>query len=83
MILKIENLCKKYSAKSKYAIENITINGDAGEIIGILGHNGAGKSTTIKCITGMHPYEEGSIQIGGYELKSNPIEAKKNFGEKK
>ena len=37
---------------SKY----ININGDAYEIIGVLGHNGAGKSTTIKCVTGMHPY---------------------------
>ena len=80
MLIKIENLCKKYSAKSKYAIEDINIKGDAGEIIGILGHNGAGKSTTIKCITGMHPYEEGSIEICGYEMKNDPINAKKNFG---
>lgn len=80
MLINIENLCKKYSAKSKYAIEGINISGKEGEIIGVLGHNGAGKSTTIKCITGMHPYEEGTIMICGYDLSKNPIEAKRNFG---
>lgn len=79
-LVKIENLCKKYSQKADYTIENINIVGNAGEIIGILGHNGAGKSTTIKCITGMHPYEYGTIRICGYEMMEEPIEAKKNFG---
>ena len=79
-LVKIENLCKKYSQKADYTIENINIVGNAGEIIGILGHNGAGKSTTIKCITGMHPYEYGTIRICGYEMMEDPIEAKKNFG---
>ena len=75
MLVKIENLCKKYSAKADYTVEDINIVGDVGEIIGILGHNGAGKSTTIKCITGMHPYEEGTITICGYDLAEVPINA--------
>ena len=37
-------------------------------------------STTIKCVTGMHPYEEGTIEICGFDMKKNPIDAKKNFG---
>lgn len=80
MLLVIENLCKKYSAKADYAIENINIKGNEGEIVGILGHNGAGKSTTIKCVTGIHPYNEGKIEICGFDLKKNPIEAKACFG---
>lgn len=80
MLLEIKNLYKKYSKKSKYAIEDINIVGAPGEIIGILGHNGAGKSTTIKCITGMHPYEDGSVSIAGYDLATDPINAKRNFG---
>lgn len=79
-LLKIEELGKKYSVKADYTIENITIEGNAGEIIGLLGHNGAGKSTTIKCITGMHPYETGTIEICGFDLKNDPINAKMNFG---
>ena len=80
MLIKVENLAKRYNPKAAFTIENINIQGDAGEIVGILGHNGAGKSTTIKCITGMHPYEKGSITICGHDLSSEPIEAKRNFG---
>ena len=80
MLIEIKGLCKRYTAKSDYTIKDINIVGNEGEIIGILGHNGAGKSTTIKCITGMHPYEEGSIFIGGYNLATDAIRAKRNFG---
>lgn len=76
----IKDLSKRYGGKTNYAIENINIEGWEGEIIGILGHNGAGKSTTIKCITGMHPYEKGRISICGYDLVNEPIRAKQNFG---
>ena len=80
MLVEIRKLGKKYNSKSNYAIRDFNIVGNEGEIIGILGHNGAGKSTTIKCITGMHPYEEGSIKIAGHDLAKNPIAAKQNFG---
>ncbi len=80
MLISVKNLKKKYGGKSDYAIEDITIEGRGGEIIGILGHNGAGKSTTIKCITGMHPYEAGSITICGCDLEKDPIGAKQSFG---
>lgn len=80
MLIEIKGLAKKYNSKSDYTIRDINIFGDAGEIIGVLGHNGAGKSTTIKCITGMHPYELGEVIIAGHDLKADSIEAKRNFG---
>lgn len=80
MLVEIKNLYKKYTDKGAYAIEDISICGAEGEIIGILGHNGAGKSTTIKCMTGIHPYQEGKIEICGYDIKGNSIKAKSNFG---
>ncbi len=80
MLVKVRNLGKKYNKNSDFAIKNINIDGNAGEIVGILGHNGAGKSTTIKCITGMHPYEEGTIAIAGYDLTMEPMGAKRSFG---
>ena len=80
MLLEVNNLYKKYHKKANYAIEDINIVGNPGEIVGVLGHNGAGKSTTIKCITGMHPYEQGSISIAGHDLMTESIEAKRNFG---
>ncbi len=80
MLIRINNLAKKYSSKADYIVKDINIHGNAGEIIGILGHNGAGKSTTIKCVTGMHPYEMGEVVIDGHDLKTDAIEAKKSFG---
>ena len=80
MLIEIKDLAKKYSAKADYTVSNINIHGDAGESIGILGHNGAGKSTTIKCITGMHPYEKGEVIIAGHDMAKDSIEAKRSFG---
>ena len=80
MLIEIKGLAKKYHAKADYAVKDINIHGDAGEIIGILGHNGAGKSTTIKCITGMHPYELGEVIIAGHNLATDSIAAKHSFG---
>lgn len=80
MLIEVKNLCKKYNPKAAYTIEDINLHGDAGEIVGVLGHNGAGKSTTIKCMTGIHPYEQGTIEICGFDLAKEPIEAKRNFG---
>ena len=80
MLIEVKNLCKKYNPKASYTIEDINLHGDAGEIVGVLGHNGAGKSTTIKCMTGIHPYEQGTIEICGFDLAKEPIEAKRNFG---
>ena len=80
MLVEIKGLCKRYEARADYTVKDININGKAGEIIGILGHNGAGKSTTIKCITGMHPYEAGTIEIDGHDLVNDSIAAKSSFG---
>ena len=79
-LIEVENLYKKYATKCDYAIEDISLYGLSGEIIGVLGHNGAGKSTTIKCMTGIHPYQKGSIRICGYDIQKNEMQAKSNFG---
>lgn len=80
MLIEVKGLAKKYHANGRYTVSDINIHGNEGEIIGILGHNGAGKSTTIKCITGMHPYEVGEVIIAGHDLKTDSIEAKRSFG---
>lgn len=78
-ILKIDSLYKKYSKKGSFAVDDLSLEIKEGEVVGILGHNGAGKSTTLKCITGMLMPTMGNIYINGISLKKNPIEAKKNF----
>lgn len=79
-LLEVTGLYKKYNQNDDYSIKDINIYGNEGEIVGILGHNGAGKSTTIKCITGMHPFDKGTIDIAGFNLMEDAISAKKNFG---
>jgi len=80
IILTIKNLTKSYSKGEVKAVDNITLEIHPGEIFGFLGPNGAGKSTTIKCVTGILPYDNGSIDICGYDLKEEPIAAKKSIG---
>lgn len=80
IILKITNLTKSYSKGAVKAVDDITLEIKSGEIFGFLGPNGAGKSTAIKCVMGILPFEAGHINICGYDLKENPIEAKKNIG---
>lgn len=79
-MLKITNLKKKYINSDRFAVDNLSIELKEGEIFGFLGQNGAGKSTTIKCLTGILPFDEGEITICGHSIKTEPIEAKKNMG---
>ncbi len=79
-IVEIKGLCKRYKKAADYAIKNIDIECFAGETVGLLGKNGAGKSTTIKCLTGFFPYDEGTITVCGYDILKDPVSAKKNIG---
>ena len=78
--IKIENLVKQYPKSPVRAVSGLSLSCYPGEIVGLLGHNGAGKSTTLKCITGMLPFNEGSIEINGFDIKTNPVKAKYTFG---
>lgn len=78
MILKTENLSHRYS--SSWAIRDINIEiADAG-IIGLLGSNGAGKSTTMNIICGTLNQTEGNVYINGIDSRKDPEGAKKQIG---
>ncbi|NLZ25681.1 MAG: ABC transporter ATP-binding protein, partial [Clostridiales bacterium] len=79
-MLKISHLVKKYPHSEKIAVNDISIELKPGEIFGFLGQNGAGKSTTIKCLTGILPFDGGTIEICGHDIKTDPIGAKMNMG---
>lgn len=79
-MLKIKNLSKTYSKSSVKAVDSINLEVEGGQIFGFLGPNGAGKTTTIKMITGILSYNEGEINICSYDLKKEPIEAKRQIG---
>ncbi|MFA5449072.1 MAG: ABC transporter ATP-binding protein [Clostridia bacterium] len=79
-MLEITNLYKKYLNSERFAVEDLSLSLRGGEIFGFLGKNGAGKSTTIKCLTGIYPFNSGSIVICGHDIAKDPIKAKLNMG---
>ncbi|HSW55919.1 MAG TPA: ABC transporter ATP-binding protein [Ignavibacteriaceae bacterium] len=77
-MLKLTNLTKKFGNFT--AVNNINLEINAGDFFGFLGQNGAGKTTTIKMITGLYAPTNGTVQIGGFDIQKNHIEAKKLIG---
>ena len=67
-MLEITNLSKTYKGSNRPAVNNISLSLKPGEIFGFLGLNGAGKSTTFKCITGIQSFDEGTVTINGYDI---------------
>lgn len=78
--VRVAGLKKKYPRAAEYAVGGISFEVKRGEIVGLLGHNGAGKSTTLKCLTGMLPYREGEVSIFGNPVKGDATAAKMCFG---
>lgn len=73
-MLKIEHLSKTYGEKK--AVDDLSLHIHPGEIYGFIGHNGAGKSTTIKAAVGILPFDSGEIYIGGTSVKEDPVACK-------
>ena len=75
-MLSVKHLSKTYRNSNIKAIDDVNLEIEDGDIFGFIGPNGAGKSTTIKCIVGIHGYDEGEIDFNGLNLKDNTIEYK-------
>lgn len=71
-MLEIKNFSKTYPGGKK-AVSNLNITVEAGDIYGFIGHNGAGKSTTIKAVVGILNFDEGDILIDGHSIKKEPM----------
>ena len=74
-MLEIKNLTKTYKGGKK-AVSNVSLSVEAGDIFGFIGHNGAGETTTIKCIVGIHDFDEGEILVNGMSVKEEPLACK-------
>lgn len=77
-IVKIERLSHKYS--TSWAIRDINIEIDRNGIVGLLGSNGAGKSTTMNILCGALKQTEGTVQIDGIDMRRDPELAKRQIG---
>lgn len=77
-MLKIDSFSKTYKGDKK-AVNNLSLQVNAGEIFGFIGPNGAGKTTTIKALAGVLDFEQGEIYIDGFSVKEKPLECKKTM----
>jgi len=76
-MLKIEHLTKTYGEKK--AVDDLSLHIAAGEIFGFIGHNGAGKSTTLKCTVGILQFDNGEITINGNSIMQDPVRCKQDI----
>lgn len=79
-MLDVRNYSKKYVRSDHYSAINVSFQAIEGEVVGLVGSNGAGKSTIIKSIVGILPFSEGEIQIDDYDLVKDAEEAKRLIG---
>ncbi|MBQ7082355.1 MAG: ABC transporter ATP-binding protein [Oscillospiraceae bacterium] len=76
-ILQIDSLCKSYE---DFSLQNISFALPQGCIMGLVGQNGAGKSTTLKAILGLVRPDSGSVKLFGQELRENEGQIKEQIG---
>jgi len=78
MVVKIENLVKRY--KEVLAVDHFSMEVAEGEILGLLGPNGSGKTTTINCLLSLLTTDKGTIEVFGKTMKPDAYDIKRNIG---
>lgn len=76
-MLRITNLTKTYG--EKVAVDNLSLHVAPGEIYGFIGHNGAGKSTTIKSVAGLLTFDSGEVMVCGKSVKTDALAVKRDI----
>jgi ABC-2 type transport system ATP-binding protein len=77
-MIRVENLTKYYA--TRLAVDDISFNVEKGEIVGFLGPNAAGKTTTMRILTGFLAPTRGNAWIAGYNVLSHSLEARRHIG---
>ena len=78
-MIKFENVTKTYN-KTVKALDDVSFNVKGGEIVGFIGPNGSGKTTTMKLLTGIIKPDKGKIVVNGFNIREDPIKAKESIG---
>lgn len=78
MVVNIENLVKRY--KEVLAVDNFSMNVKEGEVLGLLGPNGSGKTTTINCLLSLLSYDQGEISVFGKKMTKTSYDLKEDIG---
>jgi ABC-2 type transport system ATP-binding protein len=77
-MIEVKNLTKYYG--KRLAVDDISFNVEKGEIVGFLGPNAAGKTTTMRILTGFLAPTRGDIKVAGYDVLTNSLEARRHIG---
>lgn len=77
-VVKVENLVKRYH--ELVALDHFNLEIKEGEIFGLLGPNGSGKTTTINCILSLLSFDKGTIEVFGQEMRPDSYELKRQIG---
>jgi ABC-2 type transport system ATP-binding protein len=77
-MIEVRNLTKRYG--DLVAISNISFTAATGQILGFLGPNAAGKTTTMRIITGFMPATAGTVKVAGYDIFDDSYEVRKRIG---
>lgn len=77
-MLKISHFSKTYKG-GKRAVDDLSLHIEPGQIVGFIGHNGAGKSTTLKACAGVLPFTQGEITVCGHSIAREPIACKQQM----
>lgn len=77
-VIEVNNLVKRY--KELLALDHFSLQIREGEVFGLLGPNGSGKTTTINCILSLLSYDKGEIKVFGRDMKPDSYDVKKDIG---
>ena len=77
-MIQVENLTKYYG--DFLAIEDVTFSVEKGEVLGFLGPNAAGKTTTMRILTGFMPASDGTAKVAGYDVFADSMEVRRRIG---
>lgn len=78
MLIEVKNLVKRYG--EVLALDHLNLEVRAGEILGLLGPNGSGKTTAINCILALLKYDKGSISVFGRPMTPTAYDSKRDIG---
>ena len=79
-MIELKQVTKTYAKNNKKAVDDLTLKVEGGELFGFIGPNGAGKTTTIKLMTGILAPDEGTVNMAGYDMSKERIEAQRLIG---
>ena len=77
-MIEVQNLTKRYGDLT--AVSEVSFRVESGQILGFLGPNGSGKTTTMRVITGFMPATEGTVKVAGFDIFDDSFEARKHIG---